>query len=176
MDLVKRSNWYVIWVQSGKEYEIKEKLEAILPEHLYERIIIPYKMMPKRLAGQWFTTKVKLFAGYIFIVTENPDRITPYLRDILDFADFLKQEDEIMPIYRQEEDFLLSLMGEKEEVEMSRGIITGDQIRVISGPLLGQEAKIKKIDRHKRKALIVTELLGRTVEVTVGLEVIDKVV
>ena len=66
-------------------------------------------------------------------------------------------------------------MGEKEEVEMSRGVIEGDKIRVISGPLVGQEAHIKRIDRHKRKALIETELLGRGVEVTVGLEVIDKI-
>lgn len=176
MNLSNKSNWYVIWVQSGKEYEIKEKLEALVPEDLYERIIIPYKLMPKRLAGQWFTTKVKLFAGYIFIVTNDPEAIKPYLKEILDFADFLRQDGKIIPIYTEEERFLLTLMGKKEEVDMSCGIIVGDEIRVISGPLIGQEAKIKKIDRHKRKALIATELLGRTVEVTVGLEVVNKVV
>jgi len=175
MVLENNSNWYVIWTQSGKEYDIKTKLEAFVPEELYERVVIPYKLMPKRLAGQWFTTKVKLFNGYVFVVTDDPEKIVPYLKEIIDFTDFLKMDERIVPIYKEEENFLLSLMGEKEEVEMSRGIIEGDKIRVISGPLVGQEAHIKRIDRHKRKALIETELLGRGVEVTVGLEVIDKI-
>ena len=175
MSLDNNLKWYVIWTQSGKEYDVKAKFEAFVPENLYERVVIPYKLMPKRLAGQWFTTKVKLFNGYVFVVTDDPEKINPYLKEIVDFTEFLKQDDKIIPIYKEEEDFLLSLMGEKEEVDMSCGIIVGDEIRVISGPLMGQEAKIKKIDRHKRKALIETELLGRGVEVMVGLEVIDKI-
>ena len=43
-----------------------------------------------------------------------------------------------------------------------------------TGPLKGNEGLIKKIDRHKRKAWLELNLLGRTVETQVGLEIVEK--
>lgn len=169
------TNWYVLWIENGKEYEVRERLLAMLPKQAYERIVVPYKTMPKRIAGRWFTTKEKLFAGYIFIVTDNPEMIIPYLDKFMGFVTYLKVGKDISPIYKEEVDFLETLMGEKEEADISKGIINGDVLKIISGPLIGQEAKVKKIDRHKRKAVVVTELLGRSIEVTVGLEIVKKI-
>ncbi len=169
------SNWYVLWIENGKEYEVKERLISVLPKKDYEKIIVPYKNMPKRIAGKWFTTKEKLFAGYIFIVTEDPNKIVPYLEKFSGFVTFLKVGKDISPIFKEEVDFLTTLMGDNEEADLSKGIINGDILKIISGPLVGQEAKVKKIDRHKRKAVVVTELLGRCIEVTVGLEIVKRI-
>lgn len=169
------SNWYVLWIENGKEYEVKERLISVLPKKDYEKIIVPYKNMPKRIAGKWFTTKEKLFAGYIFIVTEDPNKIVPYLEKFSGFVTFLKVGKDISPIFKEEVDFLTTLMGDNDEADLSKGIINGDILKIISGPLVGQEAKVKKIDRHKRKAVVVTELLGRCIEVTVGLEIVKRI-
>lgn len=55
---------------------------------------------------------------------------------------------------------------------MSEGIIEGDQIRVLKGPLQGYEALVAKVDRHKRLAYIDLNILGRIKTVKVGLEIV----
>ena len=57
---------------------------------------------------------------------------------------------------------------------MSQGYIVGDKVNIISGPLVGYEGKIKKIDRHKRIAYIEVSLFDQVVVVQVGLEIISK--
>ena len=61
-------------------------------------------------------------------------------------------------------------------MEMSEGIIEPSRIRILSGPLMGMEGQIRKIDRHKRKAWIEVELFGRIQRVEVGLEIPMKTV
>jgi transcriptional antiterminator NusG len=41
--------------------------------------------------------------------------------------------------------------------------------------MMGMEGCIEKIDRHKRIARIRVEMFGRTIEATVGLEIVEKV-
>ena len=60
-------------------------------------------------------------------------------------------------------------------VEMSEGIIEGDEIRILKGPLRDQDAIIKKIDRHKRVAYVQMFILGRETSVKLGLEIVRKV-
>ena len=45
---------------------------------------------------------------------------------------------------------------------------------VTSGALEGYEGRIKKILRHKRLVVLEVPLMGRTVEVTLGLGVVEK--
>ena len=47
-------------------------------------------------------------------------------------------------------------------------------VRILSGPLMGMEGNIRRIDRHKRIAYLEIEMFGRTVEMKVGLEIIRK--
>lgn len=57
---------------------------------------------------------------------------------------------------------------------MSSGIIENDRVQILSGPLMGMEGNICRIDRHKRMAYMEIEMFGRTVEMKVGLEIIRK--
>ena len=56
----------------------------------------------------------------------------------------------------------------------SVGFIEGDTIRVTSGPLVGMESRIKKIDRHRREAVVEVEVMGAVRELKVMLEVVEK--
>lgn len=53
-------------------------------------------------------------------------------------------------------------------------MIEGDEVKVVKGPLRGQEAKIVKVDRHKRLAWLEMHMFGRTKVVKVGLEIVSK--
>ena len=67
-----------------------------------------------------------------------------------------------------------SLLGGSQVVAMSEGYIEGDEIVVLSGPLMGRTAQIKKIDRHKRLAYLDVCMCGRTKMVKLGLEIVRK--
>jgi transcriptional antiterminator NusG len=67
-------------------------------------------------------------------------------------------------------------MGKQDQkVEMSIGIIVNDKVRITSGPLVGMEGLIKRINRHKRVANLSLEMFGGVTDFQVGLEIIEKV-
>ena len=67
------------------------------------------------------------------------------------------------------------LLNEDRLVAMSTGYIEGDRVTIVDGPLEGLETVIRKIDRHKRTALVEMHMFGRVQEVAVGLEVVGRV-
>ena len=71
---------------------------------------------------------------------------------------------------QEEVELLMRIGTDKQLVEMSSGIIENDRVRILSGPLMGMEGNIRRIDRHKRIAYLEIEMFGRTVEMKVGLE------
>ena len=81
----------------------------------------------------------------------------------------------IVPLSEEEVCFIRQLTGDSDTVKMSEGIIEHDKVRVLCGPLAGLESTICKIDRHKRKAWINTEMFGRQQLIEAGLEVIKKI-
>lgn len=75
---------------------------------------------------------------------------------------------------QEEVELLMRIGTDKQLVEMSSGIIENDRVRILSGPLMGMEGNIRRIDRHKRIVYLEIEMFGRTVEMKVGLEIIRK--
>ena len=56
----------------------------------------------------------------------------------------------------------------------SEGYIEGDAVRILSGPLVGMEGSIKKINRHNCCAEIEVVFLSRKQTIKVALEIIAK--
>ena len=86
----------------------------------------------------------------------------------------LRTGDEMTPIQKEEEEYLRKLGGDEHVVRYSEGYIEGDKLVVTSGPLKDFEGNVKKVLRHKRLVVVEVPLLGRTVEVTVGMGVVER--
>jgi transcriptional antiterminator NusG len=54
------------------------------------------------------------------------------------------------------------------------GFCEGDKVRVTSGALVGLESLIKKVNRHKREAIVEMEMMGDVRRVKLMLEVVEK--
>ena len=78
------------------------------------------------------------------------------------------------PIQKEEEEYLRRLGGEEHVAKYSEGYIEGDKLVVTSGPLKDFEGNVKKILRHKRLVVMEVSLLGQTVEVTLGLGIVER--
>lgn len=166
--------WYVMQVRTGTEENIRCQCERIMDSSVLERCFIPYFQTKKRFQGKWHIQEKILFPGYVFLIAQDPQTLTDSLRKVVGMTRILKTGEDIIPLSGEEVNFLLRMGKEEQKVEMSTGIIEGAQVHIFSGPLMGMEGLIRKIDRHKRMAWVETEMFGRTVEMKVGLEIVEK--
>lgn len=165
--------WYVIQVYTGKEADIAEQCKSrVVQEN--EDVFIPLVERMTKVHGEWVQVKTRLFPGYVFIETDRPWELYMRLKSIKAMTKLLKTGEEITPIYKEEEQYLKKLQDKEHVVRYSEGFMEGDRLVVTSGPLRGSEGKIKKVLRHKRLVILEVPLLGRKVEVTLGLGVVEK--
>ena len=166
---------YVIQVTGGRETYAKNLIERTMPE-LVSECFVPRRELLRRVDGAWVRTTERLFPGYLFIATENILDVSEALGRIPAFTRLLGKSDEsVIPLSPDEVAWLTALMEPLEKVvELSTGVIEGDKVVVLDGPLKGHEALISKIDRHKRCAYLDMRMFGRTKTIKVGLEIVRK--
>lgn len=166
---------YVIWVETGKEEELKKQIETVADAKTFLCCRLFYREEYRKIKGIWKAVTRVLFPGYLFIEAEDIEAVFWELKHIPGLTKILKTGDAFTPISLQEEALVRRLTGENGIAGVSVGMIEGDKVKVDDGPLLGLEGYIRKIDRHKRKAYLEVELLGRKMEIGMGLEIVRKV-
>lgn len=166
---------YVIQVAGGRELHAKNLIEKTMPE-LVSDCFVPRREVYRRVDGEWVRLTERLFPGYLFLETKDVLKVVEGLRRVPAFTRLLGKSDEtITPLSQDEVAWLTALMEPLGKVvEMSVGVIEGEKVMVIDGPLKGHEALISKIDRHKRCAYLDMCMFGRTKTIKVGLEIVRK--
>ena len=166
--------WYVIQVFTGTEENIRLQCEKLIDAEVLKKSFIPYYEEKRKYDGKWHVNTKVLFPGYVFLVSEQVDGLKEQLRKVLGFSKLIGTGEEIIPL-SEDEVKLLEKLGRKEQVvEMSVGVIENDCVKILKGPLKGMEGFIRKIDRHKRKAWIEVEMFGRSMEMQVGCEIVER--
>ena len=166
--------WYVIQVRTGTEEKIRKQCETIIDKSILEKSFIPKYEQERKYQGAWHTERKVLFPGYVFLVSDEKEKLFFELKRIVGLTKLLGSGETVVPLTDEEVGFLLRLGGEEQTVRTSEGIIENDRVIVTSGPLKGNEGLIRKIDRHKRKAWLEIQMFGRTLEMQVGLEIMAK--
>lgn len=167
-------NWYVIQVRIRKEEEIAEVCKRWISKEILIDCFIPrYKKM-RKYKGTWHQEEDILFKGYVFLISEKVDKLFQELKKIPDLTKLLGQKGTDICELREEEVQFLKSFSKNYVVEVSQGYIEGDTIVISHGPLVGHEGMIKRVDRHKRMAIVEVTLFDQVVSIKVGLEIINK--
>ena len=167
--------WYVTQTSVDKEYESIEKCRRALDESVVSRIFTPVSEMMKKYQGEWHITNSVLFPGYIFLESDTDSRtLEKLLWRIPGVVTPVKIGGGFNPITKEEEIFLREMMDENYHVRFSTGYIVDNQLVIKHGPLDGKTALVRKIDRHKRLAMMDVSIFQETKIVKVGLEVVAK--
>lgn len=166
---------YAVQVRGGSERRQLERLLAV-PSQAVKDCFIPEYEIKRARHGEWRTERALLFPGYLFIETIDPPALAEHLAQTAGFTRLLGAGGErSMPLTSEEAAWLDVLTeGGSHVVRMSEGVIEGDRVMVSKGPLRGHEAKIAKIDRHKRTAVLEMRMFNQVRQVTVGLEIVAK--
>lgn len=164
---------YVIYTRAGNEEKLRDKITdlVLLPG---DEVYIPMYNRQKKYEGEYRVVTRPLFQGYVFYETEDGISLWERLRKITDIKKLLRDgDDEVAPLKKEEEILLYKLCGKEHVLDISEGYKEGSRVRVIKGPLMGQEALIKKVNRHKRIAVIEIDMFQRKMELVVGLQILQ---
>ncbi|MDE6432730.1 MAG: antiterminator LoaP [Lachnospiraceae bacterium] len=165
--------WYVVQVMNGHEHKIAELCKTwLLAEN--EEVFVPMYERKKKIKGNWELKQAILFPGYIFFCTDDIEAVFVQLKDVKQLTKVLRTGEDFTPLHEAEVTFLQQFGRKEHIVEMSVGYIEGDRVVITSGPMMNWDGKVKKIDRHKKIAVLGVEFFGRMTDVTVGLEIVEK--
>ena len=168
--------WYAIWTATGSERKLCSWIKEFVPENLYEDCFVPLVEQNRKIKGDWKSIKKPLFPGYLFINTDDPHirKIAQKLKSSELFAMILSTDGKFTPINEEETYLINNSYGNNGILGSSIGMIEGDKIKILSGPLIGLEGSIRHINRHKRTATIELNMFGRTSRINIGLEILSK--
>lgn len=168
--------WYVLFVRIGEEHKIKD---LFIKEGLHS--FVPMMKRIHHVKGKKVFIEKAMFPGYTFIesdINQNEFLINLNLvrQKYSKFIKVLKYSEHDVPALRnEEEEYLKRILNKDKVMEHSIGFIEGDRTIITEGPLMGLENTIIKIDRHKRKAIIQVSLCNQLTNISVSLEIINKI-
>lgn len=167
--------WYAIQVHNGSEEKLKTVYQNRIPKEVLDECFIFYREEMKKYLGEWHKEEKILFPGYLFMGTDQPTELFDTLKKMPVPTRPLGDKDTLVPLTASEAELMKKLGGEKHVVKMSQGVIENGRTQITEGPMIGMEKYIRKIDRHKRRAVIEMKMAGeRAVKAEVGVEIVRK--
>ncbi|TCS93657.1 antiterminator LoaP [Hazenella coriacea] len=172
--------WYALFVETGKEH-LTEKLLKKFFDSKTLTCFVPKRLVPEKKDGIVHDHVKVMFPGYIFIHTNIISKLYYSIRQIPKIYYIVKcgkykrnSSDGYYSIISQNEmSLIIKLTAKNGILDYSDINIKNKQVEVISGPLMGMESIIKKVDRRKRRAKVEIEFLDKKRMIDVGVNILS---
>ena len=174
--------YYVIQVKTGKEQQAIEDILKNKPDDASFDVFAPYRKSLRKYKGVMREVVERCFPGYIFVETNDVQRLFKQLYFTPGFQKILGREgdtDNFVPLDKDESrmiDILYSANNNRITEISNIEVREGEMIRVLDGPLSGLETQIKKVDLHKRTVTVEYMLCGRSVTSKVGINIVTNII
>lgn len=153
----------------GLEAERRAAAQSVKP--LVEACIIPLKEREKKFHGSWHLVTERVYPGYLFLKTEEAEQLFFQLKQIPKLTKLLGDAELTFDSLTDEEAaFVENLGGAEHVVQLSPVAVDKDgNVTVLGGELKKYEDRIKKIDLHKRIAVVRTTIGETEKEIYLGI-------
>ena len=174
--------YYVIQVKTGKEEQAIEDILKNKPDDASFDVFAPYRKSLRKYKGVMRQVVERCFPGYIFVETNDVQRLFKQLYFTPGFQKILGREGEtenFVPLDKDESrmiDILYSANNSRITEISNIEVREGEMIRVLDGPLSGLETQIKKVDLHKRTVTVEYMMCGRLVTSNVGINIVTNII
>jgi transcriptional antiterminator NusG len=171
---------FTVFVKTGIEGKTMRFLNSFLNESKV-KAFVPIGERFFRKSGETYLKPYVVFPGYIFL--EAPFSDNSFLNRIYkcchasdNMFHLLKYDNSFDVAMNEGERRVLESLWDSSNhsIRASKGYIKGKDLVVTDGPLMGMEREIKWINRHKRVAKMDVSLFGEKREISLGLEVVEK--
>lgn len=164
--------WCVVHVRDREERRVEEFIAGLLPKNINAQCFHLTRSRKKRFEGRWQTIQEELFPGYVFIDTDDPDRIYRELKKAPRLKLLFSDDEYVSTLEQNESDFIELIADKNGDIGISRVMVDEDgTIRYLSGPLHSVRDKVRKVNLHKRIAEVETSLMGRKQLLYLGIEI-----
>jgi len=123
------------------------------------------RQMLRKKAGAWNYALEPLFPGYLFLASDDPEAVDFALRRSTQPDLMLGADGRLATLSDAEAALVHALADAQGVVRSSRGRIVEGDLVVESGPLVGLEELVRRVDRHHRAAWLDP---ARAAEVLLG--------
>ncbi len=175
------AKWYAVQVETGREDAacalILRAARAAGIADAFKELFSPKRRSLAKVRGELVAGLEPLLPGYVIAVAKprDLDKVSAALQRSPRFARLVGQGGAFAPLSDQEVAWICAFTQRgNRTVEMSEGFVEGGRVVVTSGPLVGREALVRKVNRRKRTAEVGFSICGRTVTAKVGLNLIKK--
>lgn len=165
-----KKGWYVLRAISGKEAKVKEILDAQikntdLGEYLFQVLIPTEKVMTVR-NGKKIVKERNLYSGYVFIEADLRPEVIHILSNTTNVIDFLRGRDKGSQPERLRQAEVMRMLGAVDDLtdpadNEVNDYIVGETVKVNEGPFNGFTGTIEKVDREKKKLIVMVKIFGR---------------
>lgn len=162
------SNWYALFVKTGSERMLQEKLRYLDLGSM--NFHVPCRELRIRRKGKWMLDLQPMFPGYILVCGTLTDNSYSRVRQLADVYAWISDETGPLHIHPEEIALLQKLVDYTDVIRPSHVLFEGQRIVIIDGPLVGQEAIIRKVDRRKGRAKISISVFGHEKLVDIAVE------
>lgn len=146
-----RIRWYLVQVPEGRERATCERVRRVVPEGVLVDAFVPAKERWMKRAGRHFTVEVLMYKGFFLAATADVTEFDRALSRLTFPARIVGSGERAwVPVDDEAVSWLLDAMDAHHVIRSSTAVIEGGELRVTDGPLVGQESKVTKIDRHRR--------------------------
>ncbi len=168
--------WYVIQTLNGEEEKTANMIKKCISPCYIMDCFVPKRERIKKFHGRWNKIEEILFQGYVFVISEEPEKVYQRLREIPKLTKLLGREGNyFVPLDDEEERLVRKLGDERHMTSLSQvEIKEGRLARIIGGPLKDYVGNVVKVNLHKREAVISVEFMGRMTELKMGVEMMEK--
>ena len=152
--------WYVLQTMTGKEEELVRMIRKILPFGSYEDCFVAYFERIWRKQQQSVVHVERLFPGYVFIISENPNELFLQLKQVPAMSKMMADgEFTFLALEQEEEDFFQEMLKKDHIVHLSyvKTDGRGEPLRIV-GPLEQYQRQIERFHFKKRYVIIRLKL------------------
>lgn len=172
----KTKNWYTIKVQNNREKSVSERLKSEMMREFNQEIsfLIPTQGIISVKDGKKVQKEQILYPGYIFVETNNIDKIAHLVKTTNGATNVLRDNKGTPIILKQSE--VNRMIGEKEanKVSLETSFVLGEKVEIVSGPFAKFKGNIESMDIDKNKVKVEVLIFGRATFVDLTLADITK--
>lgn len=162
----------VVSVAAGHEQAAAGRIRTAAGDAAREVFVLK-REVAHRVSGTWVTRRDVAYPGCVFVAVADADALHKRLKHLAQHNTHLIESNDVASLLSAEEAALVyGLGGVDHVIRMSVGDIVSGNLIVRTGALVGREALVSHVDRHRRSAWLAAEAPARGLRV--GLEVVSK--
>lgn len=150
-----RERWYLMRMPQGQEARLCAELKRLIPSDVLKDAFVLRKERWMKRQGRWFLQPVSMYRGYAFAVSSDAAGLAKAIGRLTLPVELVGSESRTWaPLDDEVAAWYAGAADGRHVIRNSTAVIVDGVLHVQSGPLVGQEPRISKIDRHRRRCTV----------------------